>query len=236
MIFAGKQLEDKYTLADYKIDEDCTIHLCMRLRPGVMFGAYDNSAGVHYLQNADTCSYASKQDVTELIQQLGGSPSEEPVCESECMLLDAEQRGQLMRLVDQHHAVEGKPHDLITAVDVRELEIVLGTDAVARLFAHFGGECTTVKLRRTEATQNAELVKFHTDASDKTMIMALNDESEYCGGRLVYATGAGFLVPTRPAGSVTIHSGGIVHGVSALKSGVRYGLFLEALSGGAPDL
>lgn len=57
------------------------------------------------------------------------------------------------------------------------------------------------------------------------MQVALNDESEYDGGRLVFITSKGFLVPSRPAGSATIHTNEIVHGVTSLRSGVRYGLF-----------
>ena len=57
------------------------------------------------------------------------------------------------------------------------------------------------------------------------MQVALNDDSEYAGGRLVFATRNGFIVPRRPAGSATIHTNDIVHGVTALHSGVRYGLF-----------
>ena len=34
------------------------------------------------------------------------------------------------------------------------------------------------------------------------MHVALNDESEYAGGRLVFATAAGFEMPPRPAGNV----------------------------------
>ena len=34
------------------------------------------------------------------------------------------------------------------------------------------------------------------------MHVALNDESEYAGGRLVFATAAGFEMPPRPAGVV----------------------------------
>jgi hypothetical protein len=58
------------------------------------------------------------------------------------------------------------------------------------------------------------------------MQIALNDDSEYDGGRLVFATSEGFLIPRRPAGSATIHTHEVVHGVTALRSGVRYGLFL----------
>ena len=42
----------------------------------------------------------------------------------------------------------------------------------------------------------------------------------------MFATPTGFVLPARPAGSATIHTSTIVHGVTALLSGVRYGLFL----------
>ena len=62
------------------------------------------------------------------------------------------------------------------------------------------------------------------------MQVALNGEGggedEYEGGTLVFVTGAGFEQPHRPAGSATTHDNTIVHGVTQLVSGVRYGLFL----------
>jgi predicted 2-oxoglutarate/Fe(II)-dependent dioxygenase YbiX len=55
--------------------------------------------------------------------------------------------------------------------------------------------------------------------------VALNDESEYEGGRLVYATDEGLVCPSRRAGSATLHNSFIAHGVSLHTRGVRYSLF-----------
>jgi len=54
------------------------------------------------------------------------------------------------------------------------------------------------------------------------MQVPLNDEREYLGGRVVYATNAGFVRPKRCLGSYTLHDDEVPHGVTALTRGVRY--------------
>ena len=90
-----------------------------------------------------------------------------------------------------------------------------------------------IKLRRVEAAGARKVIFFHLDAATiKTMQVALNDESEYDAGRLVYATEAGLHLPTRMAGSTTIHDNTIPHAVNELPAGVRFGLFfLESMLG-----
>jgi len=67
------------------------------------------------------------------------------------------------------------------------------------------------------------------------MQVALNDEAEYEGGRLIYATEAWLQVPVRMAGSATLHENSIPHGVSELAAGVRYGLFFQQQIGNLLD-
>ena len=76
-----------------------------------------------------------------------------------------------------------------------------------------------IRLRRVCSIGKA--VEFHTDYSRRTMQVPLNDESEYEGGRLVFATVQGFQVVPRPLGAVIMHHGRTVHGVTALTVGVR---------------
>lgn len=69
------------------------------------------------------------------------------------------------------------------------------------------------------------MINFHTDVSAKTMQVSINDEKDYEGGRLIFASEGKIHIPTRNKGTVTVHNNKIVHGVSRLESGIRYGLF-----------
>lgn len=72
---------------------------------------------------------------------------------------------------------------------------------------------------------HGKFINFHTDHSRKTLQVAPNDDTEYKGGRLVYLCGGKLQKLERLAGSITIHEHEIVHGVTKLESGIRYGLF-----------
>jgi len=118
----------------------------------------------------------------------------------------------------------GSALDYKRTVSVRELAVLIGIEAVERISTFMEHDYNTIILRRCCA--EGLCINFHLDHSLKTMQIALNDDNEYVGGRLVFATNDGVLYePRRPAGSVTIHNNTVVHGVSTLRSGVRYGLF-----------
>lgn len=60
------------------------------------------------------------------------------------------------------------------------------------------------------------MINFHTDVSAKTLQVSLNDDSEYEGGKLIYASQGRLHIPKRVKGSVTVHNNKIVHGVTLL--------------------
>ena len=106
----------------------------------------------------------------------------------------------------------------------RELISLMGQEFYDKLIGLFNDKFDEILIRRCCAY--GKFINFHTDVSLKTLQLALNDETEYEGGRLMYLIDGKVNVPPRTAGSITIHHNDIVHGVTKLHSGTRYGLFL----------
>ena len=79
----------------------------------------------------------------------------------------------------------------------------IGTAAVEELEVTFGQSYDEILIRRCQA--HGKFINFHTDVSLRTMQVALNSDTEYSGGNLVYAVGDKLVVPKRPAGTVSIH-------------------------------
>ena len=99
----------------------------------------------------------------------------------------------------------------------------MGAVATGALAARMDNKFDEIKLRRVAA--HGQCINFHLDYAHRTMQVLLNDPGEFEGSHIVFATKDGFSQPDRVAGSATIHDNRIAHGVTQMKSGVRYSLF-----------
>jgi hypothetical protein len=117
----------------------------------------------------------------------------------------------------------GEDGDLKIQLTLSQVEDFFGTKNLERVQEYFENHrIDEIILRRCYATNRC--IDFHTDYSTKTLQMALNDDTEYIGGQLVFVTKGELHIPSRVAGTITVHGNDIVHGVTTLKKGIRYGL------------
>ncbi len=81
-----------------------------------------------------------------------------------------------------------------------------------------------IAIRRTEAT--GRFIAFHTDHAARTVQVPLSDDASCIGGRLLFAcTDGQLLTAKRRQGCLLAHDGDVVHGVTRLIQGVRFGLY-----------
>ena len=176
--------------------------------------------------------------VSAIAQQLGGRPDSCPnyISGGDTGLLSHAARCTLMRVLDveacngpaANEALVDVKIDLSTA----QLERLVGVDEVGQLAGLFAEPFNhQIKLRRTMSrgvpTGQGQCIPFHLDHAERTMQIPLNNPSDYEGGQLVFAMTDGQLKRfPRIAGTATVHDDGVVHGVSELRRGVRYALFL----------
>ena len=117
--------------------------------------------------------------------------------------------------------------DFKTIVTVKDLVDIIGDRAYDKICQTLGitESPDAIAIRRTVAENR--WINFHTDNALKTVQVPLSHDDSCIGGKLVFALPDGSLVqPTRVPGSILYHHGDVVHGVTQLTSGKRYGLFV----------
>jgi hypothetical protein len=180
-----------------------------------------DSLGSEYLNNLKDLNLS---EIQNMIIKLDGDKDSLPVEYSNQSILDSKERKNLINILDQEYNKLNK-NDILITLTKEELLKNLNSNSLEKIQNIFKNNIDTIKLRRVVAEN--KIINFHTDFSQKTMQIALNNDSEYKGGKITFINNDGtILQPERNAGSYTIHNAGIVHGVNKLENGVRYSLFL----------
>lgn len=193
------------------------------------YGDHLDSPGIDILRHPSLASASfATAAVRAVTKQVAAARGQQPVWDADFELseavLDVERCQALVTYADEQ-ACGQVGLDVKLDVSMEQVCGVIGKEAFSRLELMFG-RLDEIKLRRAEGNnQDPQCINFHLDYNYRTMQIALNGDTEYDGGRLTYLVDGEVKCPTRPAGSCTIHDDTIVHGVSPLVNGRRYGLF-----------
>jgi len=129
-------------------------------------------------------------------------------------VMNENERKTLISYIDGKRAGEV---DLKFSLTCNQLISIVGQLAFDKMKEVFESEPDEIWVRRAEFNGDAQGIKWHVDRIFRTMQVSLNGDSEYQGGKLVFAADGKIFVPSREPGTATIHDENVIHAVTPLK-------------------
>ena len=242
LLFAGQELHDDHCLAHYGIQQGSRLEVqetLVYVRPHVPPGGYDIG---EWGQHADTPGIEA---LNPSLHCARGLASTFPAFADGWIkqwrhhqVLAAAESAALVATFRRDgggDSISIGEDDLKVELRREEVEAVLGADRVAELVELFGGggggeggmtvDRWVFRQVRARESGPGHCIKFHTDVSARTMHIRLNRPGECDGGQLAFVNREGAVERCTDA-QATLHDWRLVHGVTQLRRGVRFGLFL----------
>jgi len=163
----------------------------------------------------------SGEEINKIIGKLGGNYNAKYLFMTN-NIFSRKDRINLIEFVNRYY--DNNEQDFKLEITHDTLQTLIGNDKFMKIQKVFQNNISKIKLRRVNG--NNSYIDFHKDYAKKTLKIPLNSHREYKGGDLIYLSDGQIHIPKQNINSMTIHDNNIIHGVSKIREGARYSLFI----------
>lgn len=209
-----------------------------------VYGSHEGNIGSEFLKAAPNTATPSPEALSEIVEKLHGNPNAKQFSRdlhSTYQIIQFERFCAAVRDYVEMKYEEALARGTSNSDELSDFKLEIALETLAEiqdadifvlewLRNTFAARIDKVVIRRSCCY--GKHINFHVDSALKTMQVALNSRGDdYEGGKLVYIVKNRLLIPKRSLGSIFIHRNDILHGVTEMVRGVKYGLFFLKLRG-----